>query len=175
MKYLVFTLLGLFIYSSSFSQDMPVNEDTKLITYSEVVKVEGTADALYKKAHKWFFSYYKNPNNVVKESANNKIVARPRFKILNPPDKKGIKTMGGVVLYTFTIFFKDGRYKYTITNIEWKQPSKYPIERWMDKSAPSYKEKYAHYLLQVDTEIKKTIASIQKSLAQGEKKPEEEW
>jgi len=175
MKYLFLSIISLFIYSSSFAQDMPIDETSKLITYTEVVKTTGTADALFEKAHKWFFSYYKNPHNVVKESANHKIVARPRFKILNPPDKKGIRTMGGIVMYTFTIVFKEGRYKYTITNIEWKQSSKYPIERWMDKSASSYKEKYSYYLEQVDKEMKKVITLLKTNTSQNKKKTEEEW
>ncbi len=175
MKYFFFLIISIFIYSISFAQELPVNNETKLITYTEVVSTNGTADALYSKAHKWFFSHYKNPNNVVKESTNHKIMARPRFKILNPPDKKGIKTMGGIVLYTFTAIFKDGKYKYTITNIEWKQSSKYPIEKWMDKSAPHYKEKYSYYLEQVNTEIKNTLDSFKSNIAQKDKKVEETW
>jgi len=175
MKYLFFSVISFLLWSHSFSQNFPIDEETKLITYTEVVKTEGTADLLYSKAHRWFFSYYKNPHNIVKKSENLKIVARPRFKILNPPDKKGIQTMGGIVLYTFTVIFKDGRYKYTITNIEWKQSSKYPIERWMDKSAASYKKKYSYYLEQVDKEITKTLALFKANVSQNKKKAEEEW
>ena len=176
MKYIFLIIISLLVFASSFSQGLPINEDTKLVTYTEVITTEeATADALYRRAHKWFFSYYKNPNNVVKESANYKIVARPRFKLLNPPDKKGIQTMGGIVLYSFTVIFKEGRYKYTITNIEWKQNSNFPIERWMDTSLPSYQKKYSYYLSQVDTEIKKTIAQLNKSISQKKKKSEEEW
>lgn len=175
MKFIILTTISFLFFGTIFAQELPINSESKLITYSKVVNTEGTADALFTKAHKWFFSFYKNPNNVVKESSNNKIVARPRFKILNPPDKKGIKTMGGIVLYTFTVIFKDGRYKYTITNIEWKQSSKYPIERWMDKTARSYQKKYDYYLEQVDKEINKTIAAMNKSIAQEKKKTEEEW
>ncbi len=175
MKYIFLTIISLLVFTSSFSQNLPINEDTKLITYTEVITEEGTADALYSKAHRWFFSYYKNPSNVVKESSDHKIIARPRFKILNPPDKKGIQTMGGIVLYSFTVVFKEGRYKYTITNIEWKQNSKFPIEKWIDTTASSYQEKYSYYLEQVDAEIKKTISLLNTSIAQKKKKIEEEW
>ncbi len=175
MKYLFLSVLSFGLLINSFSQNLPVNQDSKLITYTEVVKTEGSADALFTKAHKWFFSYYKNPNNVVKESANHKIVARPRFKILNPPDKKGIQTMGGIVLYSFNVIFKDGRYKYTITNIEWKQNSKYPVERWLDKTAASYKPKYEFYLQQVNKEITKNIEQLNKAISKAPKKAEEDW
>ena len=175
MKYLILSIIFVSFSLNGLAQNLPVDSESKLITYSEVVSTEGSADALYSKGHKWFFSNYKNPNNVVKESGDHKIVARPRFKILNPPDKKGIRTMGGIVLYSFTVIFKDGRYKYTITNVEWKQNSKYPVERWMDKSAASYKTKYEAYLQQVDAEINKTISKFKESVSKAPKKAEEEW
>jgi len=171
-----FIVLLIVSYSSiSYSQELPIDENSKLITYTEVVNTEGTADAIFSKVHRWFFAYYKNPHNVVKESANNKISARPRFKILNPPDKKGVQTMGGIVLYTFTVMVKEGRYKYVITNIEWKQNSKFPIERWTDKSSPSYKTKYNFYLTQVNDEINKTLTKLKASVSQAPKKAEEKW
>jgi len=175
MRSVLIIILSVFIFSNVKAQDLPIDNDTKLITYKEVVTQDGKADELYKKAYSWFFSYYKNPHNVVRESANNKIVARPRFKILNPKNKKGVATMGGIVNYSFTVIFKDGRYKYEITNIEWKQTSKYPIERWNDKAAKSYKEKYVYYLKQVDTEINKVISAMKIKLAEGPKKAEENW
>ncbi len=175
MKLYLIILLTISSTLIGYSQEVPINADSKLITYSKVINTEGTANAIFSKVHRWFFSYYKNPHNVVKESANNKISARPRFKILNPPDKKGIQTMGGIVLYSFTVMVKDGRYKYTITNIEWKQTSKFPIERWMDKNSSSYKEKYNFYLTQVNDEIIKIIAKLESSISKAPKKAEEEW
>lgn len=168
-------ILFAFFFQNIFSQNLPVDQDSKLITYSEVISTDGTADALYGKAYRWFSTYYKNPTQVIKESANHKIVARPRFKILNPPDKNGIQTMGGIVVYTFSVDFKDGRYKYTISEIEWKQNSKYPIERWMDTSSSSYKPMYAFYLEQVDKEITTIIDKFKVSVSQTDKKVEDNW
>ena len=174
-KKILILILGILIFSYGNSQELPINTKTKLITYTEVIEQSGSADNLYKKAYRWFFSYYKNPHNVVKESANNKIIAQPRFKILNPKNKKGVATMGGIVKYSFTVIFKDGRYKYNITNIEWKQTSKYPIERWNDKTAKSYKKEYAYYLEQVDKEVKKVISEMKKNIEKSEDKESSDW
>ena len=175
MKNLLIILASFFTFQAANAQELPIDSKSKLITYTEVVEQVGSATELYEKAHRWFFSYYKNPHNVVKESADNKITARPRFKILNPKNKKGVATMGGIVNYTFTVSFKDGRYKYKITNLEWKQNSKYPIERWMDKSAKTYSPKYEYYLQQVDEEMKKVITELKNSIAKADEKKEEEW
>jgi hypothetical protein len=176
MKILTLVLLSVCLqFGVLNAQEIPVNNESGLITYSGVIEQEGTADALFTKAHKWFFSYYKNPNNVVKESAGHKIEARPRFKILNPADKKGIQTMAGIVVYTFTTEFKEGRYKYQISNIEWKQNSKYPVEKWLDKSAPTYNEKYAYYLKQVDESIRQIIENYKSQMASAPKKEDAAW
>ena len=153
----------------------PVDQDTKLITYTEVVQEEGTVAELYKNAHQWAFSFYKNPYNVVKEDTPNKLLMRPRFKIMNPSDKKGVKTMAGIVIYTLEIYLKEGRYKYKLTQIQWKKASKYPIERWLDKSAPTYLKKYEFYLKQVDAEAKRVITSLKEGIKQKKKKEEENW
>lgn len=175
MKFYLITFLSIFLCLSVSAQNLPVDENTKLISYNAVEKVEGSAEIIYKKAHTWFFSYYKNPHNVVKKSENNQIEARARFKILNAADKKGVQTMGGIVLYTFKVDFKDGRYRYEITNIIWKQNSKYPIERWMDKTAKNYRKQYDYYLEQVDQEIQKTIQSLNAALKMKDKKANNNW
>ncbi|MBN2669253.1 MAG: DUF4468 domain-containing protein [Bacteroidales bacterium] len=175
MKTIWLGIFALILAISTQAQDLPINSETKLISYNNVVEVSGTADELYNKAHRWFFSYYKNPTNVVKESANQKIVAKPRFKILNPADKNGVQTMAGIVLYSFTVEFKEGRFRYEITNVEWQQNSKYPIERWMDKTSPSYNEKYNYYLEQVDKEMKLVVDALTKAMLQAEKTQKSDW
>jgi len=173
----LYTYLLLFLSSSLLiAQDnYPIDKDTKLITYTEVVQEKGTIVELHNNAHQWAFSFYKNPYNVVKEDTPNKILMRPRFKIMNPPDKKGVKTMAGIVLYTLEIYIKEGRYKYKLSQIEWKRASRYPIERWLDKSAPTYLKKYEFYLKQVDDEAKRVIASLKLGLKQEKKKENENW
>ena len=175
MKTFIIIAFGILISIYGNSQELPVDKDTKLITYTKVIEQSGSADQLYKKANRWFLSYYKNPHNVIKESANHKIIAQPRFKILNPNNKKGIATMGGIVKYSFTVIFKDGRYKYNISNIEWKQTSKYPIERWNNKKAKSYQEKYAYYLEQVNTEITKVLSEMNASIKKSTKQETDNW
>lgn len=171
--YLSFILFCLVFQANA--QNLPIDKESQLITYSEVVSETGTADELFAKAHKWFFSFFKNPHNVVKQKTDHQIVAHPRFKILNEPDKKGVRTMAGIVIYDIKVVFKEGRYKYTFSNFIWKQNSKFPIERWMDKSATSYSTKYESYLRQVDEKITKTIENLKEAVSQKPDKGEEDW
>ncbi len=146
---------------------MPVDEKTKLISYNKVVELSDvSSDDLYKRALNWANTYYKNPRDVIRENnrVDSKIVCKARFKVMNPPDKKGFSTEGGVVQYTLNLQFKDGRYKYDLTEVNWKQQSYYPIEKWMDTGNAYYKPEFAFYLKQVDDTAKEIISSLDKAV-----------
>jgi len=146
---------------------MPVDEKTKLISYTKPKDVANASKTdLFNRALGWATTYYKNPTDVIREQSaeEGKIVCKARFKIMNPPDKKGFSTEGGVVQYTLTIQFKDARYKYDLTEINWKQQSYYPIERWMDTKNAYYKPEFDFYLQQVDSTAKEIISNLDKAM-----------
>lgn len=160
--------------------DIPVSPDSKLITYTKVVTAAGESQSeLYKRAINWVNIFYKNPADVLREkdSVSGKIVCKHRFKIVNEADKKtGFIKDAGLVQYTLNLQFKDGRYKYELTEINWKQLSYYPIERWMDSKAAGYAKEYDYYLVQADETAKKIVADLEKGMTIPSVKPKkEEW
>lgn len=154
--------------STTTAAPVPVDPITKMITYEGVVEVKGgTASILYERALEWFNSNYKNPTDVIRENdkAGNKIVGKHRFNVTNPPDKSGTRGDAGLVQYTVTISSRDGRFKYEITDISWKQLSVYPCERWLDKTAAGYQPVYNEYLIQVDKAMTELIASFKEYIS----------
>jgi hypothetical protein len=148
------------------SQNLPVDEDTKKITYQEVVKEVGTPNSMYKQAIAWINSFYPNPSDVtrIRDEANAKIEIKHRIKISNL-DKDGNKTTdAALVEYDMWMEFKDGRYRYTISDFNVKKVSKYPLERWMDKKDLDYTPACDGYLKQVDEEVQNIIASMKKGM-----------
>lgn len=146
---------------------VPVDSITNLITYEGVTEAPNVkADVLYKRALSWFKTYYKNPTEVIREndSLKFKIVGKPRFKINNPPDKEGTKTDGGLVQYTITVAAKNGRFKYEITEFNWKQSSYYACERWMDTKSQTYSPVYNEYLKQLDQYTNDLIINLKNAL-----------
>ncbi|HKR04873.1 MAG TPA: DUF4468 domain-containing protein, partial [Bacteroidia bacterium] len=144
IKYFI-SLLMLSASIPAIAQDstykMPVNTETKLISYNKVVPVDSIdKNELYQRALNWANTFYKNPTDVIREKdpAAGKIVCKHRFKITNPPRKDGFVKDAGLVIYTLSLQFKDGRYKYDLTEINWKTISYYPIEKWMDTKANGY-------------------------------------
>jgi hypothetical protein len=161
MFIIVFALL-----SKAISQVIPVDEDTKKITYKEVVTQEGTPSVMYNHAIEWINSFYPNPADVtrIRDANNAKIEIKHRIKVWNL-DKDGNKISdGGVVEYEMSLEFKEGRYRYIITNFNVLKISKYPLERWMDKKDPGYIPACDSYMKQVDDEVKNIIASLKKGM-----------
>jgi hypothetical protein len=148
------------------AQVIPVDEDTKLVTYKEVVTQEGTAPKMYNQGIEWVNSFYPNPSDVtrVRDPDNGKIEIRHRILVFNL-DKDGNKTtQANIVEYTMKLEFKEGRYRYTITDFNVKKVSKFPMERWMDKTDPEYVPVCDIYLKQVDEEILKVIKSLKEGM-----------
>jgi len=170
-------LIIMFVFSTSilFAQkqeeykapNMPINKETTLISYNGEIEMQGTKDLLFRKGITWYHSYIKNSKNFLKEEnvLEGKFVARPRFKIMSPPPKKGIQTMAGVVNYTLIMTFKEGKYSYEITDMKLQQASDYPIENWMKKDSKSYQESWEYYLMEVDKNIQELISDMKKRMA----------
>ena len=185
MKHIKYFFLLLIVLSAAVvnaqnsSSKYPMNSETKLISYSKVVPMDSVdKNELYLRALSWANSNYKNPTDVIREKDANagKIVCKHRFKITNPPNKEGFEKDAGLVMYTLTIQVKDQRYKYELSEINWKQLSYYPIERWMDTSAPGYEKEYDHYLKQTDEIVKKVIYNLESSMTISTKKvKKDEW
>ena len=152
------------------SSSLPVDSTTHLITYDEVVQAPNqSADILYNRALAWFRNYYKNSGEVIRKNdiAEHIIVGKPRFKIYNPADpkdKEALKTDAGIVQYTITVSAREGRFKYELTEFNWKQNSYYKAERWMDKKDQMYMKAYDEYLKQVDEYAQALIADLKNSM-----------
>jgi hypothetical protein len=172
MKKLVVFIISLMTIGLAFGQQnqpnpsMPVDPDSKLIMYREVVNQEGIPDLLYDRAASWFSSFYKNPVSVlrVQDKVNGKIEGTGRFLIYYLDDQ-GTKRDGGTILYDIKMELKENKYRYTLVNFNLKSLSKFPLEKWLNKNDPAYNPQWDSYLFQVDT----TMQSLVKNLKEGMK------
>lgn len=178
-KFLLAAAAALFTCSSIFAQksavlapSMPVDEDTKLITFSAIVDVPATTkNEIYARTLEWFNAYYKNPGEVIRErdSVNLKITGKPRFRITNEPNENGVKLDAGIVQYTINVAAKDNKAKYTISEINWKQQSYFPIEKWVAEK-DRYKQNN-YYIYSTDSVLRKdVIPALEKALKTAKKK-----
>lgn len=169
---------SVFAQTEKVAPKLPVDEKSGLISFNKVVEVNGiSAGSLYQRAFNWANVYYKNPTDVIREkdSVGGILVCKARFKVMNPADKKGLATDAGNVMYTLKVQFKEGRYRYELTEINWKQQSYYACERWMDKTATSYKPEYDYYLQQVETNAREILKALEKGLSTLPTTKNDDW
>jgi hypothetical protein len=176
---LILSLVLAFISGKVNAQSsLPIDEDTKLITYTKVVEVTGTSKTdLYNRGFAWANKFYKNPADVIREkdAVAGKMVCKARFKLMNEPDKSGLQTNAGDVMYTLTIDFKEGKFRYKLTDINWQQLSYYPAEKWMNKNDQKWVPVWDFYLKEVDDNVKKIIADLTKAVSEAPKVKKDDW
>lgn len=173
---LILTLISLKLLAQSV--EMPISDETSLITYTNVIDIPNeTKNDLYHKAFTWCNDYYKNPSNILrtKDVLNGEIICKGRMRIVTPATKKKLETPAGIVQYTLTLLLKDDKYKYTITDINWKQTSYYPIERWLEAEKDTYLPVYTEYLKQVDEELNNLILSLSEVMHKESPKKSDDW
>jgi hypothetical protein len=154
---------------------MPLDEETKLITYKEVVQVPGTKSEIYNRAMEWVNKNYKNPADVTRvRNPEGGVIALLHRIELSMIDK-GVNKLAGTVDYSMKIECKEGRYRYTIDNFSLKQATKVPLEKWLDKSDKTYNPMYETYLAQVDEFTRKLIDSLKQGMQPPAEKKADEW
>jgi hypothetical protein len=142
---------------------LPLKND--YVTYSGVVEVDSIDKKdLHKRAKKWFVNNYKSANDVIQleDIENGEIIGKGYFTI-------SYYTRDPRISHTISIFVKDGRYKYVITDFSYSdnQNEKFPIENF-PKSWGGKKKLY----LKIHEEVNSIITSIEKFI---KTKPVEDW
>jgi hypothetical protein len=187
-EFLMLLLLSVLIAFPVFTQkkkdkepviEVPVmkrDESTKMVVYSEVVEATGNASELYGRALGWMNSFYKNPAEVIKEKKENEaILGKARFNLKGKDEKTGVQTNEGLIQYDISFSFKDGRFKYEIIRINWKQPSYFGIEKWIDENEKAYNARYAAYLVQIDETLQNVISEMKQSVTTAKSKAKDDW
>ncbi|MCD4698806.1 MAG: DUF4468 domain-containing protein [Bacteroidales bacterium] len=176
MNFIYAFIISVFLFSSLFSEaqqsSFPVDEETGLITYKEVVEEKGDPQSFYNSAIGWINEYYANPVDVTKtrNPETGLIKGLHRFRIKNT-GKDGNQSDAGTIQYRFTLEFKEGRYRYTLTEFILRHGSKIPVEKWLNKSDPQSKS----YLKQLDDFAQAWIENLKKGMKPKVEKTDDDW
>ena len=183
MKYsLTFFVLILFAISVNAQKgtpDLPIDSITKMITYTEVINVDTSANKqeLYSRAREWFAKAYKSSTNVIQmdDKESGKIVGKALMQVYHKA--LGSNFPSGHINYTISIYLKEGRYKYEVTNfyhtgqlvsggnrIDDYGPCEEMINTKKKTWGMSYQKTFNYYLSQLDTNIKELIADLKASM-----------
>jgi hypothetical protein len=185
----VITLLSVTsILGQTETLNLPIDSLTGKITYTEVVSVDTLSNKqeLFSRAREWFAKAYKSSKSVIQmeDKESGKIVGKALMPIFFK--YMGLQP-GGNINYTISVYLKDGKYKYEITDFYHTGLSgNYPIpdggacENLMTLNkgiyGMSYKNTYGLYLFQMDENIKALVFDLKtamKTKATNTKK--EDW
>lgn len=144
---------------------IPVDPDTKLIQYREIVTQDGTKDVLYDRGAEWLRSYYLNPGSVTKvqDKINGKIEGTGRLRLYFF-DSNNTRSDAGMVYYDLRLEFKENRFRYTLTNFTLKGASRIQLEKWLNKNDPAYNPQMENYLYQVDTTMLNLVVKLKEGM-----------
>lgn len=113
MKKIIFVAIIL-LSSKTISQ-----ETGEPLIYSSVVSVDSskTANQLYVLTRSWFAEKFNSAQDVIQfdDKDEGKIIAKARFPYMSKALVYSNATKG-FISFTITVSFKDGRYKYEVTN-----------------------------------------------------------
>jgi hypothetical protein len=159
---LIFIGLQLFAQEQTPSANLPVDADSKKIMYREVVEQQGTPEYLYDKAIEWFGYYYRDVQSVYTSQSkeNGKIEGAGRMRVYYTDKPTGVKRDGGTILYQIKMELKENKFRYTLTDFNLKTASRFPVEKWLNKSDPAYNPNWDLYLYQIDTTMRRLISSM---------------
>jgi len=96
------------------------------------------------------------------------------MKIYYTDDKAGVRRDAGLILYQIKMEFKDNKFRYTLTDFNLKGTSRFPIEKWMNKTDPAYNSNWDSYLYQVDTTMQRLVSSLKEKMKPSVVK-KDEW
>lgn len=168
-------LTGLSLKGQAVTFKMPVDADTKLITYKEVVTTSGTTNELYNRAIEWINKQYKNAADATKVRNPTDGVIEIIHRIELSRKDKDLTLPAGIVDYSMKLELKDGRYRYIITSFNIKDISRQPLERLMNKKDKLYIPAWDDYLKQVDDYTRRLIQSLKLGMQAPAPQKPDEW
>lgn len=141
--------------------DMPIDSITKLVSYSAVIAKPNTSQReLYFRADAWIKSYFKNPTGVIQSMDTTKWTIELKHGFdTHKTTETGATLIQATFKYSITLNFKEGKFRYTITNFSKKDVTQFPVEKMLDDNDP-HRDWNVEVLQQLDDHIMELLQSL---------------
>jgi len=185
MKKLITLILFAFSMVAVQAQDslpdpnIPLDKESKTIKFNGVVHEKGTKNELFNRCVYWLNDYYKSPTRVtqIRDVATGKILGKHSFPLYTFDTVSNTQIKTAKVNYTFTVMFKDGRYKWQIDELEVISNKKVPLEEMINKNDPRYKKEWKSYLTQIADFVKSWSDNLEEKMKpeDAKKEKDDDW
>ncbi|MBT3303349.1 MAG: DUF4468 domain-containing protein [Bacteroidetes bacterium] len=181
MRYLQSLIIFLALPLLSQAQDekewgIPYNQEKESIIYEAVIDVAGASKAeLYERAIAWINTYYTAGANKITTKSKEEGILELKDRLMFYKMHKKSKVTDVIIDYNLTIWFKDGRFKYQITNFRAFQGSTSPhIEQWM-QARYSDPDIAMERFSKLNIEIEKLVENMTSNLSNNKQKDDDDW
>ena len=182
MKTIVSFIILLLVNAGLLAQDtlpdpnIPFDKETQTVEFSNVIHVQGTKQELFNRCVYWLNDFYKSPTRVtqIRDLPSGKILGKHFFPLYTFDTIDKVKKKTAKVNYTFTVVFKDGRYKWEINELEVIANRKVPIGEMLNKSDTMYRKKWKSYLIQINEFIENWSSNLTNKMQPEKTKKEED-
>lgn len=141
--------------------EAPIDESTKLISYTLKLETSLPDSVLYKRAMHWYKTEIKSMRvDPEKTTEKSFIYAQGEFTLLGPQDKKGHAPKSGRIKFTMTTEIKGSVAITTVTKINKSATNYTPVEPWLEEQKEDYLKKF--YLLNIEEQIDDILRSYKK-------------
>lgn len=167
MKSLIVVYLILFTFVANGQKEsvkFPIDDATGKITYTEVVTVKDSVskNELFSRAKICFVHLFNNSKNVIQNEDKEAGSLIGKGNITVHARALGTNYEGGYVNFTLTIAIKDGKYKYTVTDLAHEGINSMPSGGNLESGKPKQwmQRQWDGVLNETDSKIKDLISSV---------------
>jgi hypothetical protein len=187
LSFLLSISFGIALAQKESTPDLPIDKETGKITFTEVVELDEklTQDQVYSKAREWFAKAYNSSSNVIQmdDMESGKIVGKALMEVYHK--SLGMMHPSGQINYTISIYMKEGRYKYEITDLYHTSNgstagiSGGPCEEMINSKEKtmgmSHQKFYNQYLNQMNANIQALTKDLTEFMASNATSKNDDW
>jgi hypothetical protein len=158
-----------------------IDSNTNLISYNGIVEQEeSSSDSLYLRAKKFAEKLFGKEKNVFEmQKYGQKLIVNGSINAFSYSNKYNKKSIGKYE-FRMIVYIKEGRYKYSITNLVHQLPtpsSGKPVRNYFEfyLNSTSNVKAYDTILRYADREIKSTIKNFETAMKEPKFVDEDEW
>lgn len=194
MKHLLlFTLLVIgvngfsqFDTSTEHLRELEIDSTTNKIVFTEVVQTPGVNRSdLYNAAREWFVVSFKSADDVLQmEDKEAGILMGKAFNSVSATTGMGV-TIPYMLYYTIKLYFKDGRYKYVVTDLIYRSDDNehqnavelFIVDDYLYKNKSKGKFDYMNKQWKRETikSIDKLISNLKSTMAKAKSLNNDDW
>jgi hypothetical protein len=154
----------------------PIDEETKLVTYTDVIQVPGVVtDSLYNVAMAWMKTFYTSPSQAIKSQSKEEGIIEIKHQFQLTRKDKGQVVKAGQINYYLTYNSEMDDLSTRLPKLIYRAPLTMVLKTGLTMRNSAKDETTVGYLIQIDEFMQKLVGSLETEVKPAAPKKEEDW